>query len=94
MLTIKNTEVFGLERAVKAISNSFIDNIDTLQPPTEKNWDRAVKLGQASPGLGHDGYLKGILVTFDITYPQYWTPEAQRYGHFNIIMSTSALIDT
>lgn len=91
MIKIKNTEVFGLERAVKAISNSFISDINTVDTPTEKNWERAVSLGHSKPGLGHDGYLKGINVTFDIIYPQYWTPEAQRYGHFDIIMSTSKI---
>lgn len=91
MIEIFNTEVFGLDRAVKSIKNSYIRDIDTLQPVTEREWEVASKLGSAEIGHGHDGFLKGILVTFDIKYPQYWTPEFQRYSHIFIQMSTSKI---
>lgn len=91
MIEIFNTEIFGLDRAVKSIKNSYIKDIDTLQPVTDREWEVASNLGSAEIGHGHDGFLKGILVTFDIRYPQYWTPEAQRYHNFEIIMSTSKI---
>lgn len=88
MIEIFNTEVYGLDRAVKAIKNSYIKDIDTLQPVTDREWEVASKLGSAELGRGHDGFLKGILVTFDIKYPQYFSPEFQRYSHIFIQMST------
>ena len=93
MLEIKNTTVMGLNRAVKAIKNSFIEGeIDTLQTPTEKEFGVACKLGSSTePHQSHDAYLKGIIVQFDIKYPQYWTPEFQRYHFAEIIMSTSKM---
>jgi len=93
MLEIKNTTVMGLNRAVKAIKNSFIEGeIDTLQTPTEKEFNVACKLGSSTePHQSHDAYLKGIIVQFDIKYPQYWTPEFQRYHFAEIIMSTSKM---
>ena len=91
MIEIFNTEVFGLERSIKAIQNSYLKDIDTLLPPSEKNWDVAFSLVKSSPGLGHDGFLKGITVQFDLKYSQYFSPEFQRYSFISIIMSTSKI---
>jgi len=93
MLEIKNTEVFGLERAIRASGNAkSIGEIDTrnlgdLDPHSR----RAKNLGSAAVGSGHDHYLLGIHVQFDIKYPQYWTIEAERYHNFEIITSQSKM---
>lgn len=42
-------------------------------------------------GSGHDSFLKGIIVQVDITAPQYWWQQAQRYGHFDIVSSQSKM---
>lgn len=52
---------------------------------------RGKKLGQAKSGSGHDNFLKGIIVQFDVKYPQYWTPEYQRYKFESIISSQSKM---
>jgi len=102
MLTIKNTEVFGLERAIRASGNPMtIGEINTKVDKSDydyygygvedKEFKRAYKLGSARSGSGHDNFLKGIQVTFDILYPQYWTPESQRYTWWNIISSQSKM---
>lgn len=49
------------------------------------------KLAKAKPGSGHDCFLKGIHVSFDISYPVYWSPQLQRYHHLDIVSSTSAM---
>lgn len=92
MLRFYNTEVFGLERAMIASGNSYaIGDVDTIRELTERDEKRARMLGNAEAGAGHDGYLKGIIVQTDLTYPNYWTPEAQRYHWFDIVMSTSKI---
>jgi len=106
MLEIKNTEVFGLERAIKASGNAMtIGEINTQNFYTKemtkygvvedtdfsKDRIRAEKLGSTNVGSGHDHYLLGVHVQFDIKYPQYWTPEAQRYHNFEIITSQSKM---
>jgi len=93
MLEILNTDVYGLERAMKAISNSYtVGEIDTTAPVTEKNETVARSLGtNLEAHQSHDAYLKGIIVQFDIKYPQYWTPEFQRYHFADIIMSQSTM---
>lgn len=93
MLTIVNTEVAFLERAINAISNSFtVGEIDTTKPITDRKLKVAKSLGNnTDPHQSHDAYLKGIVVQFDIKYPQYWTPEFQRYHFMDIIMSQSTM---
>lgn len=46
-------------------------------------------LAGAKIGSGHDNFLKGILVSFDVRYPVYWSPQFQRY-HFSDIISSSS----
>ena len=100
MLEIKNTEVFGLERAIRASGNAMsIGGIDTQHGidifkesfNTELPRQRVKRLGSAPVGSGHDHFLLGIHVQFDIKYPQYWTIEAERYHNFEIITSQSKM---
>jgi len=95
MLEIKNTEVFGLDRAILASGNAMTtgeintsDKSDWVRP---ENLVRGYKLGKAPVGSGHDHFLLGIHVQFDIKYPQYWTIEAERYHNFEIITSQSKM---
>lgn len=52
---------------------------------------RAYSLGRAEMGSGHDNYLSGILVSFDVKYPLYWSPEFQRYHFAQIVSSQSTM---
>lgn len=88
--TISNSVVYGLDRAIKASGNPMrtIINVD---PVDEKDTNRAIKLGQTPNGLGHDNFLKGILVHVDIIAPLYWWKEAQRYHWFDFVSSQSTM---
>jgi len=57
----------------------------------ETNTDRAVKLGRAEKGSGHDCYLKGILVSYYLTCPHYFWLQWQRYHFHDIISSQSKM---
>ncbi len=97
MLTIKNVQVYGLERALIASGNPMtVGEIDTLPRdedlgPRTKDIERGERLGKAAGASGHDNFLKGIIVQFDVKYPQYWTPEAQRYHWLDIVSSQSKM---
>ena len=96
MLKITNWEVFGLPRAIHACRNPFrigpIPSLSSLETEEiQRSEARAKQLGSVSPGLGHDHFLAGIHVIFDIQYPQYWAIEAQRYHWFTIISSQSKM---
>lgn len=50
---------------------------------------RALKLGSAAAGTGHNNFLKGIIVQMDVNAPQYWWQQAQRYHWFDFVSSMS-----
>ena len=87
---ISNSVVYGLDRAIKASGNPMRTVINT-DPIDEKDINRAAKLGNTPNGLGHDNYLKGILVHVDIVAPLYWWKEAQRYHWFDFVSSQSTM---
>lgn len=92
MLEIRYISVSGLERAVMASGNPMrISAIDTTITPTTSDWERAYKLGKVTSGSGHDNFLTGITVVFDVKYPQYWSMEFQRYHFAQIVSSTSKM---
>jgi len=93
MVEIKNVQVYGLEKSFKVSGYpmSIGDPDDIPEQSMEDMLKRAKTLGSAISGSGHDNFLKGIIVQFDIKYPQYWTPEAQRYHWFEIVSSQSKM---
>ena len=92
MLKIKNTQIFGLERALIAAGNPMIvGEIDTLKVPNQDDINRAIKLCNQPNGSGHMNFLSGIQVVFDVIYPQYWSMEFQRYHFAQIVSSTSKM---
>ena len=74
---ITNTQVYGLERGIKASGNPMRVEFDT-SAISDKDFVRAAKLGTAKSGEGHDNFLKGILVQMDVTAPLFWWKQAQR----------------
>ncbi|MCD8204691.1 MAG: hypothetical protein LUC16_02570 [Coprobacillus sp.] len=87
---IENTEVYGLNKSVKASGNPMRTVFDRGEV-TEKDLARAKSLGTAQNGQGHDNYLKGIIVQMDVTAPQYWWKQAQRYHWFDFVSSQSTM---
>ena len=87
---IENTQVYGLETAIKSSGNPMRTELDKSEV-TEKDMLRAVKLGTTRSGEGHDNFLKGIIVQFDVTAPLYWWKQAQRYHWFDFVSSQSTM---
>ena len=87
---IENTQVYGLDKAYKASGNPMRTLIDN-SIVTDKDKLRAQKLGSCRNGLGHDNFLKGIIVQLDITAPLYFWKQAQRYHWFDFISSQSTM---
>ena len=54
-----------------------------------KDFDRMVELCNTPDGSGHQNAAKGIRVSFDIKYPNYFSPELQRYNFVDIVSSSS-----
>lgn len=92
MLEISNVKVYDLKECVIASRNAM-----RLTPPeyTEEEFNtslpRAIKLAKCGGGSGHSNFRKGIRVSFDIKYPNYISPEMQRYGFLDIVTSNSKM---
>ena len=95
MVEITNVSVSELKESVIACRNAM-----RLVPPEytdeefEKSLPRAIKLVEASRNgvvKCHDNWLTGVRVAFDIKYPNYFTPELQRYHFLDIVTSSSKM---
>jgi len=95
MVEISNVKVYDLKESVIAARNAM-----RLAPPEytdeefERSLPRAIKLVQASKAgevKCHDNFLVGIRVSFDMKYPNYFTPEFQRYHFADIVTSSSKM---
>ena len=79
----------------KDIAENLKDGIQATVEEIEKFVTTIVKritnLGTVPTGTGHDNFLKGIIVQFDIKYPGYWTSQFQRYNFVDIISSMSKM---
>ena len=83
---IENSEVYGLNKAYKASGNPMRTKIDNGEV-NEKDINRAFKLGSCRNGLGHDNFLKGIIVQMDVIAPLYWWKQDQSYHWFDFVSS-------
>lgn len=92
MVEISNIKVYDLKESVIACRNAM-----RIVPPEysdeefEKSLQRAMQLAKCGGGSGHSNFRKGIRVSFDIKYPNYFSPELQRYGFVDIISSSSKI---
>lgn len=92
MVEITNVKVYDLEESVIACRNAM-----RLTPPEytkvefDKALPRAIALAKCGGGSGHSNFRKGIRVSFDIKYPNYFTPELQRYAFVDIVSSSSKM---
>ncbi len=85
---ISNWEVYGLLDSVKA--SKYPMSTDTNKCTTDIT-DRVNTLASADPGTGHDQFLTGIVVQFDLTLTvKAWT-EAQRYHFLDFVSSQSTM---
>ena len=85
---INNTQIYGLENAIRCSKFPMAIDIDSLNSEITNT---ALKLGNSESGAGHDQYLTGIVVQFDLTFSiKAWT-EAERYHFFDFISSQSTM---
>ena len=87
-MIVKNAEVYGLNDSIKA--SKYPMSVDTDKCNTNVT-DGTKVLASAAPGTGHDQFLTGIIVQFDLTFTvKAWT-EAQRYHFLDFVSSQSTM---
>lgn len=87
-MVVTNAEVYALERSIRESKYPMAADSSKC---TSDITDRQYKLAKAPAGSGHDNFLCGILVRFDLTFTiKAWT-EAERYHWFEIVSSQSTM---
>ena len=87
-MVIDNIHVYGFENAVRSSKFPMVTDINKVNNDIVKT---TKKLGSCKPGTGHDQFLTGIIVQFDLTFTvKAWT-EAERYSFLDFISSQSTM---
>lgn len=88
MPQITNVEIFGLERAVRTAKYPKAVNLETLNTELTKGIKACAN---CNTGEGHDNFLRGIIVQFDLTFSNKAWVEAERYHFFDFVSSQSTM---
>ena len=88
MSVISNVKVYGLEDSIKRAKYPMSTDINKLNSELTKGI-RA--LGNSKKGEGHDQWLTGIIVQFDLTFTIKAWAEAERYSFLDFISSQSTM---
>lgn len=88
MPEISNVEVTGLERAIKTAKYPKAVDIDNLNSDLTKGIKACAN---CDTGEGHDNFLKGIIVQFDLTFSNKAYVELERYHFIDFVSSQSTM---
>ena len=87
-MVISNWEVYGLWESIRAAK--FPMSVDTAKETGEIT-EGIKKLAQSGIGEGHDNWLLGIVVQFDVKASVKWWTEMERYHFADIVSSQSTI---
>lgn len=88
MKPMSNIRVYDLEETVKA--SKYPMAVDT-NAVDDTITNRTCKLGSCKTGTGHDQFLTGIIVNFDLSFTNKAWVEAERYRFLFFISSQSTM---
>lgn len=87
-MEIRNVKVYGIDDSFKA--SKYPMSVDIEKCTTEMT-ETVKGLAQSKAGSGHDQFLTGIVVQFDLTFSlKAWT-EMQRYHFIDFVSSQSTM---
>lgn len=85
---ISNVQVYGLEDAIKGAKYSYAVDLNKVTDEITKS---TMALATSKAGSGHDQFMTGITVQFDLTFSNKAWVEAERYTFLNFISSQSTM---
>ena len=85
---ISNVNIYGLEEAVKGSKYPMSVNLSNVSGDVTPTVD---KLASCGIGEGHDNFLNGVLVQFDLTFTNKAWVEAERYHFLDFVSSQSTM---
>lgn len=87
-MIVNNVKVYGLEESIKRAKYPMSTDIDKLNSELTKG---IKSLSNSGRGEGHDQWLTGVIVQFDLTFTvKAWT-EAERYHFLDFVSSQSTM---
>lgn len=87
-MVVNNVKVYGLEESIKRAKYPMSTDVDKLSSELT-NGIKA--LSNSGRGEGHDQWLTGVVVQFDLTFTvKAWT-EAERYHFLDFVSSQSTM---
>ena len=88
MPNVSNVRVYGLDEAIRAAKYPKAVELDSLTAELTKG----IKACSTCPtGTGHDNFLKGIIVQFDLTISEKAWLQAERYRFLDFVSSCSIM---
>lgn len=84
---VSSVSIYGLLPSVQASKFPMSTNTNTSPEPTETTY----RLAQCEPGSGHDQFLTGIVVQFNLTLTNKAWVEAERYHFLDFVSSQSTM---
>ena len=88
MPNISNVNVYGLEQSIRVAKYPKSVDINNLDSELTKGIKACAN---CNTGEGHDNFLKGIIVQFDLTFSNKAWVELQRYHFIDFVSSQSTL---
>ncbi len=85
---ISNVNIYGLEESVRGSKFPMAADLSELDHEVT---ERTLKLATAPAGSGHDNFLNGVIVQFDLTFTNKAWVEAERYHFLDFVSSQSTM---
>lgn len=87
-MLISNVKVYGVEDSIRASKYPMSVDVESC---TDEVTPTVKALGKCKTGTGHDNFLNGCIVQFDLSFTiKAWT-EAERYHFFDFVSSQSTM---
>lgn len=87
-MIVSNVHIYGIENSI--IGSKYPKAVDISQL-TDELTDTCVSLAQSEKGSGHDNWLNGVLIQFDLTFTNKAWVEMERYHFIDFISSQSTM---
>ena len=87
-MRVENVKVYGLKGSSRRAKFPMSVDVDSLNHDVTQG---IITLGKSSVGSGHDNFLNGIVVQFDLTFSNKAWVEAERYHFFDFVSSQSTM---
>lgn len=85
---VTNAKVYGLDESIRRAKYPMSVNVEDLNCEITKGIE---SLATSEKGEGHDNWLNGVVVQFDLTFTIKAWVEAERYHFLDFVSSQSTM---